>query len=320
MLPSDISRRISVLDGNRSVSLPDWAAALVWLGYWCRLNQQAGKRLIVFTVLPTRELSAAFAGLGCLIAGASAFEDSLSWTTFKNLPSGSNVFWINKNTMKKYCGEIIGFKGYVDAEFIVVNVIRAPRKAEVGTTLEISKFYFDDYRFSEEKPLSAPKTLSFDAALQSFKSLVENLNPKWIWADGAEVLVLSELTGFENSIEGISLSVDGTAPVAFSELLCMGRNKEQIHAKLRIDHPRGGIDGHFPLAILDGVNAFEKHEHLGSVSNLLILLDRSEYKHDIQDTVLGLSSVSQDITSSLDLPMPEKLAHGIEISAYLIDA
>lgn len=320
MLPADINLRIFVLDGNENISLPDWAAALIWLGYWCRLNQQVGKRLIVFTVLPTRELSAAFAGIGSLIAGASAFEDSLSWTTFKNLSLGRNVFWIDRNTMAKYCGEIVGFKEYEGTEFIVVKVIKAPRKAEIGFIREISKSRFDEYQFTEEKPLSASKTLAFDDAVQSLKSLAENLNPKWIWADGAEALIVSGLSKFENSIEGISLSVDRNTPVAFSELLCMGRNKEQTHAKLRIDHPRGEINGHFPLAILDGVNAFEKHEHLGSVSNLLILLDRSEYRHDIQDIVLGLRNNSQNITSGLDLPMPEKFAHGIEISAYLIDA
>jgi len=320
MFPANISLRISVLDGNESVRLPDWAAALIWLGYWCRINQQPGKRLIVFTVLPSRELSAAFAGIGCLIAGASVFEDCLSWTTFKNLPPGQNVFWINRNTMANYCGEIIGFKEYGDAEFIVVKVTKAPRKAEVGFIREISKSYFDEYRFTEEKPLSAPKKLSFDAALQLLKSIVENLNPKWVWADGAEALILSGLSKFENSMEGISLSIDGNPPVALSELLCIGRNKEQTHAKLRIDHPRGVINGRFPLAILDGPHAFEKHEHLHSVANLLILLDRSEYNHGIQDTVLGLRSISQDITSGICTPLPEKFAHGIEISAYLIDA
>lgn len=320
MLPTQLSIRISVLDGSESIALPGWAAGLIWLGYWCRLNQQVGKRLIVFTVLPNRELSAAFAGLGCLIAGASIFEDCLSWITFKNLPSGRNVFWINKNTMKKYCGEIVCFKEYQGAEFIVVHVIKAPRKSETGSTLEISKSYFDDYRFTEEKPLSATKSLSFDAAVHSLKSLVENLNSKWVWADGAEALILSGLSGFENSMVGISLSIDGNTPVGFSELLCIGRNKEPTHAKLRIDHPRGGIQGSFPLAILDGVSAFEKHEHLVSVANLLILLDRSEYKHDIQDAVLGLRSISHDIPSSLKLPISEKFAHGLEISAYLIDA
>ena len=320
MLPADINLRISVLDGNEAISLPDWALALIWLGFWCRLNQHKGKRLIVFAVLPTREFSAALAGIGCLIGGAAAFEDTLSWATFKKLPIGRNVFWIHRNTMTRYCGEIIAFKEYDGAEFIVVKVTKAPRKAELGLIREISKSYFDEYRFTEERPPSAPKALSFDTALQALKSLIPTLNQKWIWADGAEALILSRLTKFEHSIEGVSLSIDGNVPVALSELLCMGRNKEQTHAKLRIDHPKGGINGSFPLAILDGRTAFEVHEHLGSVANLLFLLDRSEYQGDIHDTVLGLRSVSHQATSNLHLFMPERFAHGIEISAYLIDA
>ena len=320
MLPADINLRISVLDGNELISLPDWALALVWLGYWCRLNQHKGKRLIVFAVLPTRELSAAFAGIGSLIGGAIAFEDTLSWATFKKMPIGRNVFWVHRNTMTRYCGEIIAFKEFEGTEFIVVKVIKAPRKAELGLIREISKSYFDEYRFTEERPLSVPKAESFDIALQALKSLVPTLNQKWIWADGAEALILSGLTKFEHSLQGVSLSIDGNAPVALSELLCMGRNKEQTHAKLRIDHPKGGIDGNFPVAILDGTAAFLVHEHLSSAANLLFLLDRSEYQADVHDTVIGLRSIPHQAIPNLNLFMPEKFAHGIEISAFLIDA
>ena len=320
LLPDDLRSSISVLDGCEKSSLPDWAASLIWLGAWCRSNRLVGKRLIVFAVLPTRELAAAFASLGCLLAGASNFEDALSWPTFKKLPSGRGVFWISKDGTKRYRGNIVCFKECDGTEFIVVDVTKAPRNAEFGTRREISRNYFDDYRFTEEAPATAPRSALFNSAAQSLRYLVANLNPKWIWADGAEGLLVTNVATFESAIAGISLSIEGQNPIAMSDLLCLGRNKGQSHAKLRIDHPRGALAGNFPLAILDGAKAFMVHEHLAAVSNMLVILDRSEYQEGIHDAVLGLRNISSDgQNTDFKSAMPSKFTPGVELAAYWID-
>lgn len=319
MFPADLSLRISVLDSGEKMALPDWAASLVWLGAWCRSNQPLGKRLIVFAVLPTRDLAAAFASLGCLVAGASVFEDSLSWPTFKKLPAGRTVFWMHRNTKARYCGEIVGFKEYEGSEFIVVRVTKAPKKSEVGFNREISSAYFNDYRFTEEKPPSVPRAESFQAAWESLEPLVENPNPKWIWADGAEALLVTGVSTFESAISNLSLSIDGKPPVAIAKVVCLERNKVQSHAKLRIEHPRGTLEGGFPLAILDGAKAFMVHEHLASVPNMLVILDRSEYQEEIHNKVLELRSISQDGNAHFQGSIPNSFAPGIELAAYLID-
>lgn len=320
LLPANLSNSISVLDGCEKSSLPDWAASLIWLGAWCRSSKLAGKRLIVFAVLPTRELAAAFSSLGCLIAGASNFEDALSWSTFKKLPSGRCVFWISKNGEKRYCGNIVGFKEFGGAEFIVVDVTKASKKAEVGTRREISRNYFDDYRFTEEKPPTVPRSASFAAAAQSLGCLVENLNSKWIWVDGAEGLIVTNVASFESSLAGLSLSFGGQNSITMSHLLCFERNKIQNHAKLRIDHPKGDLSGNFPIVILDGAKAFMVHEHLAAVSNMLVILDRSEYQEDIHDAVLRLKSISSDYQNADFMrDMPGKFTPGVELAAYWID-
>lgn len=319
MFTNNFGQKISIIDGCDEYSLPDWAASLICLGAWCRSCQLVGKRLIVFAVLPTRELAAAFAGFGCLVSGAAEFEDALSWPIFKKLPSGQSVFWVHRNTSSRYCGEIVGFKKSDDAEFIIVKVTKAPRKAEIGMILEISRPYFDDYRFTEEKPLSVSKATLFETTRFSLESLLSNLNPKWIWADGAEGLIVSNVEKFESSIEDLSLSIDGKSPILMSNMLCLGRNKDHGHAKLRIDHPRGTLNGDFPLAILDGSNAFMMHEHLSTVPNILVILDRSEYQANVDDKVLELSSISQEIKAEFISTMPGNFAPGIELAAYLID-
>jgi len=304
LLPADFSQRISVLAEGGQIPLPEWAASLVWLGAWCRSFQRPSKRLIVFAVLPTRELGAAFAGLGCLVAGAESFEDSLSWPTFKQLPTGQAVFWCRKNGSARYKGNIIGFEEIGGAEFISVEVTKAPRKAEVGSGLKINRRNFDDFRFTEEQPPAATKAASFNAAGESLEILVE----------------ISSVATFHDALIGFSLSIGGRTPIVMSDLLCLGRNKGQAHAKLRIDHPKGDISGNFPLAILDGSRAFMVHEHLVSVNNILVVLDRAEYREGIHDAALGLRSISRDDEiAKFEGVMPDKLAPGVEVAAYLID-
>ena len=320
LLPPDFSLRMSVFDSGDKDALPDWAACFVWLGELCRSYQVTGKRLIVFAVLPTRELAAAFAGIGCLVAGANAFQDVLSWPTFKKLPIGRVVFWSRKNGTARYRGNIVGFEDIGGAEFISVDVTKAPRKAEQGSGLKINRRNFDEYRFTEEETPSVSRAVALDAAGRSLGCFVVNMNPKWIWADGSEGLLVTGVASFMNSIDGLALSIDGQTPIAVSDLLCCGRNGKQSHAKLRIEHHRGALSGKFPLVILDGAKAFMVHEHLATESNLLVILDRSEYQDGIHDAALALRSISCCINiSDFEIAMPNKLASGVEVAAFLID-
>lgn len=319
MFPADLSFHISVLDGAKRCALPEWAASLVWLGAWCRANQVVGKRLVVFATLPTRELAAAFAGLGCLVAGANVFEDTLSWSTFRKFPIGRSVFWIYKSTGTRYGGDIIDFSESDGTEFIEVKVTKAAKRKSLGVIMKVSQRYFDDYRFTENEPPSVAKTELLNAAECSLGALVENLNPKWMWSDAAEGLIVTSVASFENSIADLSLSIDSKPSVSMSNLLCLGRNKDQGHAKLRVDHPRGDIEGNFPLAILDGGKAFMVHEHLSASCNILIILDRSEYQAEIHDIANTLRSITQNISVDLQGEIPEKFPLGIEIAAYLVE-
>ncbi len=320
LLPDDICQRVSILHRHHKYPVTDWAASLVWLGGWTRSNSFADKRLIVVVVLPTRELAAAFAAFGCLIAGASAFEDALSWPTFKTLPTGREVFWSRRDGTDRYRGKILGVEERGNSEFISLSVSKAPRRNVIGTTLQINRRYFEGYQFTEEAPPTKPKTVRLSAAMQALAPLVENLNPKWIWADGAEGLLVTSVATFENSIEGLSLSIGEQGPIAISDLLCSARNKDQSHSKLRIEHPRGALAGDFPVAILDGPNAFQVHEHLTKVPNLLVILDRSEYQQDMHDLLLSLRSISCDShNNSLQESIPGTFPAGVEVAAFLID-
>lgn len=310
---------LSVMDGNELLSLPEWSAALIWLGAWCRKHQFPYKRLITFAVLPTRDLASAFACIGSLLAGAKAFEDTLSWTRFSCLPAESKVFWCCQDGRRRYQGNVIGLEMHGDTEFIVVQVIKAPKRAEIGTIFKIPQRRFDDYKFTEEKPPSTSKTSSFKNAEQFVSNLLEKINPKWIEVDGAEGILITSMANFEKTISGLSLMINGKQFLPMRDLLCIELNGEQAHAKLRMSHPRGNLSGNFPLVILDGPDAFYVHEHLDNASNLLVILDRSEYREGIHNSVLQLKSNAEDLPKDYFCDIPDNFPPGIEFAAYVID-
>ena len=320
LLLDDLGPHISILDGEDKSLLPEWAAYLIWLGAWCRSSRMKGKRLIVFAVLPTRGFAAAFAALGCLVAGANNFKDTLSWPTFRSLPIGHSVFWRKKNSNTRCRGNIVGFKEHQGAEFIVMEVTRGSKRSEDGSSWEISRTHFETIDFTVEQPPAIARAECFATAEKSLRPLVENMNPKWIWADGAEALLITDITNFESAIITISLSIKEKTPITMLDLLCPGRNSRQNHTKLRIEHPRGTLAGSFPLAILDGARAFMTHERLASESNMLVILDRSEYQEGIHNTVLRVRSIANDvINADFQKAIPSKFPPGIELSAYVID-
>jgi len=246
------------------------------------------------------------------------FEDVLSWAKFRALPAGSRVYWRQKEGEARYEGQILGFEVIGGYDFISVCITKARRSVERGSTRKINQRYFADYMFTEERPPSASKMDSFNIGLQALTQLSDNISPKWIWADGAEAIVVSHLNTFESSASELTLSIADLAPVSMADLLCLGRNTDQIHAKLRISHPRGDSDGTFPLAILDGRMAFAVHEHLARTTNLLVLLDRSDYQQGIRDAMLELRSVSLDaLLIENQGEVPNTFPAGFEIAAYL---
>jgi len=310
---------ILVVDGSQTSPLPQWSAALIWLGAWCRKHQFMDKRLITFAVLPTRELAAAFACVGSLIAGAELFEETFSWNRFSCLPRGSKVFWKTQDGRKHYRGNIIGIEIYGGSEFIVLKVLKAQRRAEVGSTFKVSKKYFDDYRFSEEQPPNTAKKGSFHNVSRFMSGLLENINSKWIWTDGSEGILITSMANFDKTISDVFLKINEQQALPLRDILCIEINGGPEHAKLRKTHPRGDLSGNFPLVILDGPDAFHIHEHFEKASNVLVILDRSEYQEGIHGTILQLKSVADTIISNKLEDIPDNLPPGIELAAYVIN-
>lgn len=306
-------------DSGEECSLPQWAAALIWLGDWCRRTQFHDKRLIVFATLPTRELVTSFVAFGAILGGARSFEDSLSWPRFRNKPIGSVVYWKERQGTKRFAGTILKFEEMYGTELITLQVTKPASAAKKGGTTSIGRGQFDNYLFTEEEPPTSSRSSTFNHSEIFMKKLLGELNPKWIWADGAESILVTRMTSFENAIAGLSISCDDTAPVPMLDLLCVARSNESTLAKLRISHPGGKLDGKYPLAILDGAEAFHAaHQHLAGTTNILTILDRSEFSEEIHDKVLELGAIASDLQFDAYGELPASFPPGLELAAYVV--
>lgn len=312
------SKSISAWDDGEESSLPQWAATLIWLGSWCRRTQLRDRRLIAFATLPTRELAASFVAFGAILGGACSFSDSLSWPRFRGLPIGSVVHWKEGHAGKNFSGTISAFQKLHDTEFIVLAVTRPASAAKKGLVFSISESQFDNFLFTEESPPTRARTSSFTRSQSLLKQILGDLNPKWIWADGAESLLVTRMKYFENAIAELALSCEDVSPVPMLDLLCAARSNEATLAKLRISHPRGKLDGKYPLAILEGAESFHQAEHLIGTTNILTILDRSEFSEGINDRLLELGAIANDVQLDELGELPTHFPPGIELAAYVV--
>lgn len=310
---------IQLIDDSTEIITPPWVDFFIAIGAWCRRNQIKNKRLITVVVVPTRELASGFSALGSLMEGAKAFEDSLSWPTFRSLPLESIVHWKQKVGKSNFSGKILGFENISGTEFISLEVTKPAAIAKKGLVQKVSKNHFDSYLFTTEPPVNSSKVFSMAMANNLLSSWIGSISPKWVWADGAECLIVTSMSRFEKDFSDISITCDGQQPISVLDLLCLGNNNDATHSKLRISHSRGCVDGKFPLIILDGPDAFHLFVHSSNSSNLLIILERGEYLNDIHGTVLQMRSYGAECLELLNAGLPSIIPAGIDFSAYTVD-
>jgi len=293
----------------------------VWLGSWCRGQRIRGKRLVTFSVLPARDLAAAFAGLGCLLTGANSFSNTLSWPRFRSLSPGTMVHWKQPPHGSTFAGAILRFEERGGAEFMTVQVTRPLSVANKGMIQSVSESSFEKYSFSEQAAPTGSRASGMNKSGQLISKFLASEKHKWIWADGVEGEIVTQMTRFDETAAEVGITLDESDPMTLIELLSPGKSGQAVHSKLKLTHSRGDLSGDFPLIILDGAEAFGIHEHLPTASNLLVVLDRSEYQQGVHDMVLQLSSVSETECDVVDEAAgPKVFQPGVEVSTFWIDA
>ncbi len=297
----------------------DWVNFLVSIGGLSRIKKlDTTGNIVTIVTLPSRNFASGFVALGAMLQGALAFEDKLSWNSFRVLPLNTEVYFKEPGSQKKYSGSIVEFTRMHDDEFITLKVLKPTNVAKKGITYSVSRSEFDRYSFSIEQPLSDPKADLMKKAAVLYKRWLVEISPKWIESDGAECLIVGTLNELKTRYKSLLVTSHETSSVSLEEILCMQHINEPRHGKVRFTHSRGSLDGKFPLLILDGSDAFNIISQNGISSNILILLERSEYHENIHNTVLQLKQSTKDITEDVLEYIPSPIPAGLEFISFSV--
>lgn len=308
---------ILIRDLGGESALPDWARAEIWLGWWCRRLQLAERRLLVVAVVPSRELAAAFAGLGCLLAGAQLFRDGFTWSDFRNLPLGTEVFWRTASDRSKYGGVVLDSP--VISDVVAVKIATSRRQRDIGVIWYFTEQKFAECLFSEESLPNARRSAAMENTMRLHHDLGLETNPLWIWTAGPEARIVTNQTKFWNDLKDMHIRTKDSDSLPFVDTLCAAKGTDKTLAKLRIASAGYAPDQNVPVTILDGDNACDRILQFES-GNVLMLLDHAEYSADIRNYLLEARNVEEDPPAEALADMPARLPPGIEVAAFVFQA
>jgi|GEM_PF-6182895 len=312
-----INRNILVRENGRPSPLPAWAKTEIWLGWWCRRFQLVDSRLLVVAVLPTRELAAAFAGLGALLAGAQIFDQGFSWDTFKQLNPRTEIFWGNGTS--RFQGEIteptVGWPE--ETVPILITKVSEGRQSFKDTILGVSENKFNEMIFSQSQLPAQQGTASMANALQLLMSVGIQTNSNWLWDSNAEACIVTTKSWFWSAIDSLDLMISEEELIPFKEMICTSSNNDNILSKLKVMPVTKVHNDPTPVTILDGPSAWKQISHIDR-GNVLVFLDRDEYSAEIHNLLLEVANVSEDPPIGLLESIPESIPLGMELTSYLI--
>jgi hypothetical protein len=292
-----VQDQLNLVAGNVSSPFPDWAAWLVWLGDWMRVQAMGDGRRIAVVRLPTRKVAAAFTVFGALLASARLHDDSLDWEALKELPAGTPVFWREKSLSasgksRTKSGRILELRTIDNNEFVVVSV---DTRSGSGQTTHL---------FSRSSALGYGITLGSitakaDAQLSGLgrivRPLTKGFKDSWLRTPHPECLLLSEREHFINDLEGLSINVCGGTAEIFSTVLAPTDTTGHRYGKTRLISPRASVvlDGGFDVIVLDGAKALQRLSET-TAKSVIAIVDRAEYDAECEQVVALLMGYRAD--------------------------
>lgn len=307
----------STLDQNYS-PLEDWILASIYLGKWVKSATQKDSRQMTFLVVPSRKCVAAFVALGAMFSSIYSYENKLSWSKISILAPGTELFWRRLETGDLYVGKVEGIVT-ISNDVVLKLVVTKSRKAkDINSIIYIPKNQFSKFQFSTEKPASDKKETSLTSNFTFLKELLGEINQSWANSEGHDLLLITNIVKFKNSIENLFLKINNlqSQPISIGNLLAFEQLGNGKQSKLKISHPKGALNSNAGLIILDGPSAFSIKEHLSEDSDILIIYDYLEFKENELNFVKEVDLVSLPNHNLLNTFYIESFPVGFEFCTY----
>lgn len=278
---------------------PEWAIALIKLGWWARSRIVPGKRLLIVLLAPKRTFYAQLVALGAVLAGAQRSGTDLTWNQLRTLPVGTELFWKWPTDSRQARGTVEPRDSENDS-LVKVRVVAGPRK---GIIWSFSRESFELCAFAQEKLPMGAKLASDYEAQQFISKLGMDVPPRWYAAGSPEAVLVTNCAEFDRSLDSVNAAL-GSMEVPLTSLLSSSMHRDQCAFKLQVLPISSDAESPAPLRILDGAYAFRKLNHECEMpSNVIALLDQVEFNAEIMDEIgrIGASLVSSDPALSSEI-------------------
>lgn len=316
--PADmpIRHQMYLHEAGAKYPMPAWAKAALWLGWWSRRWQLLDSRVLVVAVLPSRDLVSMFASLGCVIAGAQQFDQGFGWDDLVALPAGSPIFWTISGSRTRYEGVILESPDSAAQELIPVRIEKGGAR-ERGVIWSFSPGKFAECIFSEECLPTKRGSQIMEDAFAFLRSAGVQVKRSWLWSAGVEACVRTNMTGFWNALDGLTISAANSAVCPAGDTLCPATADERRIAKVCVASATRAAVKASPVHILDGLEAFHQVRDIDS-GNVVVILDRAEYSPEVHNFLLDARSCSRDLSRESLESVPERFPPGFELSAFVL--
>jgi hypothetical protein len=302
-------------------SLPTWVDYMINIGRWMRSQVNQERRLFLAVLLPARYCCSSFCSLGANIAGASKSSDFLNWDQVLALNEGTIVYLIygTEGNRKPFEGVIRDVDEY-GGKRINIKKVRKNRGKGIpieSITLSIFPKHIDQYRISLMPHASRKKIKQLDYISPFYRNILKGFNDIWMDNNSPEVLIVANKTSWYGQIEDIVLRTAPDKDYDLKNLLMIGEDVNSPAHTLLIAPNSFLSPVQVPLVILDGPEALRRWEALRN-SNVIILLDQSEYGPESMNILSMLGHHHQDSLMPNEEDIPKSPLSGSETVLFAL--
>jgi hypothetical protein len=324
--PLSLRRAIQIGTGDFLLGehrLPEWAAFLVWAGWWIRQTQESECRVVLVVLVPDRGCSGILCSLGVILASVADSRDYLQWQEFLDLPIGQDVYLrLPESDGSEPAQAVLDTAELVrglQGRWLTLSL----PKRNAGGRWFVCKHTFSSYGCSLTPYPSRQREARLQGAADFFRDTHPVFDERWLLSNATDCTILTNLSRWDQELNSLQARVTDHSGVsteyALSDLILSGRPQDTSQARILLQSPRVGLiqSAQLPVAILNGPKALIRWEEVKS-RNLLVLLDRTEFEEDSRQLLFLLSSARDDSMCPVPEGVPRKLPPGVELMLFAI--
>jgi hypothetical protein len=307
--------------------VPDWAAFLIWAGWWMRRAQVPDTRIFMVVLLPNRSIAASLTALGAMIGSIGRTGRSLDWHQFLKLPVGAPVFLRMEDPKRRF--RLMSIEGKVGpwdkgGDSLRRQIALVSDQARLqGVTLSVAPKRFFEYDISVARHSSPRQARRLAGSAAFFSNVCNEFEDSWLAAPTPESVVVTNRARWARQIEELNVTAARTGEAStrleISRLLMCGTPELMGGVRTVLLSPKSEFpeSKSIPVGVLDGAEALRSWE-LVHAPNLLVLLEQAEYAQGARDDLAQLAGARDD--SKLPIPehMPDETPGGIDLMMFAL--